>query len=398
LSIESPWVLLGLLLLAGAVGFYASRRPRPSALGVEHVRTNYLAGVNFLVNEQPDRALEAFLRAVELDGDTVETHFALGSLYRRRGEVDRAIRIHQNIISRGSLEPQQREQAKYALAQDYLRAGLLDRAEALLEELAAAGSHRMAAMRNLIRIYEVERDWPRAIALHDELSKVGRPSQESAIAHYWCELADVARQEGRLDDAADFLRKSRGGRRRFPRGALVRADIAIQQGDAALASSLLKGVVEQDAGLIVEALPRLVKLARASGVDGDGLLAGAVSSKPDGWAEFAFAAIVNDAVDFPSLEALVRRLFETDETIAGFIRALGRDPSSLDSRAVSELAAVLRRLAASTPRYRCAECGFSSTGHFWQCPGCKTWDSQRPLTRFDVVAGLDASAALAAGP
>jgi lipopolysaccharide biosynthesis regulator YciM len=398
LSIESPWVLLGLLLLAGAVGFYASRRPRPSALGVEHVRTNYLAGVNFLVNEQPDRALEAFLRAVELDGDTVETHFALGSLYRRRGEVDRAIRIHQNIISRGSLEPQQREQAKYALAQDYLRAGLLDRAEALLEELAAAGSHRMAAMRKLIRIYEVERDWPRAIALHDELSKVGRPSQESAIAHYWCELADVARQEGRLDDAADFLRKSRGGRRRFPRGALVRADIAIQQGDAALASSLLKGVVEQDAGLIVEALPRLVKLARASGVDGDGLLAGAVSSKPDGWAEFAFAAIVNDAVDFPSLEALVRRLFETDETIAGFIRALGRDPSSLDSRAVSELAAVLRRLAASTPRYRCAECGFSSTGHFWQCPGCKTWDSQRPLTRFDVVAGLDASAALAAGP
>jgi lipopolysaccharide biosynthesis regulator YciM len=391
-------VLLGLLLLAGAVGFYASRRPRPSALGVEHVRTNYLAGVNFLVNEQPDRALEAFLRAVELDGDTVETHFALGSLYRRRGEVDRAIRIHQNIISRGSLEPQQREQAKYALAQDYLRAGLLDRAEALLEELAAAGSHRMAAMRNLIRIYEVERDWPRAIALHDELSKVGRPSQESAIAHYWCELADVARQEGRLDDAADFLRKSRGGRRRFPRGALVRADIAIQQGDAALASSLLKGVVEQDAGLIVEALPRLVKLARASGVDGDGLLAGAVASKPDGWAEFAFAAIVNDAVDFPSLEALVRRLFETDETIAGFIRALGRDPTSLDSRAVSELAAVLRRLAASTPRYRCAECGFSSTGHFWQCPGCKTWDSQRPLTRFDVVAGLDASAALAAGP
>jgi len=394
-SIESPWVLLGLLLLAGAIGFYASRRPRPSALGVEHVRTNYLAGVNFLVNEQPDRALEAFLRAVELDGDTVETHFALGSLYRRRGEVDRAIRIHQNIIGRGSLEPQQREQAKYALAQDYLRAGLLDRAEALLEELAAAGSHRMAAMRNLIRIYEIERDWPRAIALHEELSKVGRPHQESAIGHYWCELAEAARQAGRLDEAADCLRKSRGGQRRFPRGALVRADIAIQQGDATLASGLLKGVVAQDAGLIVEALPRLVKLARASGDGGDQLLAEAVAAKPDGWAEFAFAAIVNDALDFPSLEELVRRLFESDETIAGFVRALGRDPSSLDSRAVRELATVLRRLAAATPRYRCAECGFSSTAHFWQCPGCKTWDSQRPLTRFDVVAGLDASTATA---
>lgn len=391
MSIESPWVLLGLLLLAGAVGFYASRRPRPSALGAEHVRTNYLAGVNFLVNEQPDRALEAFLRASELDGDTVETHFALGSLYRRRGEVDRAIRIHQNIIRRGALEPQQREQAKYALAQDYLRAGLLDRAELLLEELATAGSHRMAAMRNLIRIYEAERDWQRAITLHEELSTVGRPRQESAVAHYWCELAESARAEGRIDEAAELLRKSRSAQRRFPRGALVRADIAIEQGDTDLATSLLRGVVEQDAGLIVEALPRLVRLARRKEEAGDALLAEVARSKPEGWRELAFAAIVGDALEFPSLEALVRRLFETDETLAGFIRALGQDPATVDSRAVRELGSVLRRLAAATPRYRCAECGFSSTGHFWQCPGCKTWDSQRPLTRFDLVAGLDAS-------
>jgi lipopolysaccharide biosynthesis regulator YciM len=393
MSIESPWVLLGLLLLAGAVGFYASRRPRPSALGAEHVRTNYLAGVNFLVNEQPDRALEAFLRASELDGDTVETHFALGSLYRRRGEVDRAIRIHQNIIRRGALEPQQREQAKYALAQDYLRAGLLDRAELLLEELATAGSHRMAAMRNLIRIYEAERDWQRAITLHEELSTVGRPRQESAVAHYWCELAESARAEGRIDEAAELLRKSRSAQRRFPRGALVRADIAIEQGDTDLATSLLRGVVEQDAGLIVEALPRLVRLARRKEEAGDALLAEVARSKPEGWRELAFAAIVGDALEFPSLEALVRRLFETDETLAGFIRALGQDPATVDSRAVRELGSVLRRLAAATPRYRCAECGFSSTGHFWQCPGCKTWDSQRPLTRFDLVAGLEANGA-----
>ena len=393
MSVESIWILLGMLFLAGAIGFYAARRPRPSAVRAERLRGSYLAGVNFLVNEQPDRALEAFLRAAELDGDTVETHFALGSLYRRRGEVDRAIRIHQNIINRGTLEAQQREQAMYALAQDYLRAGLLDRAEKNLEELAKAGSHRMAAMRDLIRIYEVERDWPRAIALHDELSRVGRPRQETAISHYWCELAEAARREGRLAEAAEALRKSRLGQRRFPRGALVRADIAIEQGDTRLAADLLKGVVEQDSGLIVEALPRLVRLARAQGGEGDALLAGVVGAKPEGRSEFAFAAITSDALDFPSLERLVRGLFETDETLAGFIHALGRDPAALDSRAVRELGAVLRRLAASTPRYRCAECGFSSTGHFWQCPGCKTWDSQRPLTRFDLVAGLEAGAA-----
>jgi len=386
---DSPWAFLAVLLLGGAIGFYASRRPRPSALGAEHVRTNYLAGVNFLVNEQTDKALEAFLRAAELDGDTVETHFALGSLYRRRGEVDRAIRIHQNIVNRGSLESAQREQAMYALAQDYLRAGLLDRAEKILEELARAGAHRMAAMRKLIRIYEVERDWQRAIATHEELAKAGRPAQESAIGHYWCELAEAARSGGRLDEAKEHLRKARTAQRRFARSALIRADIAIEEGEGDLALELLRRVIEQDAGLIVEALPRLVRLARKRGMEGDALIASVIGSRPDGAPEFAFAAIVDDALDFPSLEALARTQLERDETLAGIIRALGREPSALDSRAVTELGGALRRLAASTPRYRCAQCGFSSTGHFWQCPGCKTWDSQRPLTRFDLVAGLE---------
>ena len=106
---ESIWILIGVLFLGGAIGFYASRKPRPRDVGEERLRGNYMAGVNFLVNEQPDRALEAFLRAVELDDDTIETHFALGSLYRRRGEVDRAIKVHQNIATRESLEPSQRE-------------------------------------------------------------------------------------------------------------------------------------------------------------------------------------------------------------------------------------------------------------------------------------------------
>ena len=171
---ESIWIFLGLLFLGGAIGFYAARRPRPSTIGAERVRGNYLAGVNFLVNEQPDRALEAFLRAAELDGDTVETHFALGSLYRRRGEVDRAIRIHQNIVTRETLEPEQRGQASFALAQDYLRAGLLDRAEKILEPLAASGAHRMAAMRHLMRIYEQQHDWLRAIEVFRELDKSGK--------------------------------------------------------------------------------------------------------------------------------------------------------------------------------------------------------------------------------
>ena len=130
-------------------------------------------------------------------------------------------------------------------------------------------------------------------------------------------------------------------------------------------------------------------MARKRDADGGPMMATLVDSRPDGRQEFAFAAIVNDALDFPVLETLVRTQFERDETLAGLIGALGKDPATLDSRTVVELAGVLRRLAASTPRYRCAQCGFSSSGHFWQCPGCKSWDSQRPLTRFDLVAGLE---------
>jgi lipopolysaccharide biosynthesis regulator YciM len=389
---ESIWILLGVLFLGGAIGFYASRKPRPSDVGEERLRGNYMAGVNFLVNEQPDRALEAFLRAVELDDDTIETHFALGSLYRRRGEVDRAIKVHQNIATRASLEPGQREQAGFALAQDYLKAGMLDRAEEILEPLAASGAHRMAAMRKLMRIYEQEQEWMRAIGVFRELQKSGRAPQQSAIAHYYCELAEAARERGALDEARDHLRAARREVRRFPRGALVRADIAIEQGDFELAERLLSSVMQSDAALAIEAVPRLVRLARAPGSPGVAAVERVVAARPDAGNAVAIASIMADALDFAPLEDRVRACLAQDDAIAGLVRAIGREPGSLDARAVAEIAAVLRRLAARTPRYRCANCGFSSIDHFWQCPGCKTWDSQRPLLRFDVVAGLESGA------
>ncbi len=392
MHLESIWILLGMLFLGGVIGFYAARRPRPSAVGAERLRGSYLAGVNFLVNEQPDRALEAFLRAAELDGDTVETHFALGSLYRRRGEVDRAIKIHQNIAARESLEPAQREQASFALAQDYLKAGLLDRAEKILEPLAAAGAHRMAAMRKLLRIYEQEQDWPRAIAVFRELEKAGRAPYESAIAHYFCELAEAAQRSGASEEAREHLRAARAERRRFPRGALVRADIAVEQRDFVLAERLLAAVLAHDAALAIEVMPRLVRLARAAGDAGEEIVARIAQSRADAGQEIAIASIMADALDFAPLEERVRVCLAQDPAIAGLLRAAGRDPAALDARAVREIAAVLRRLAATTPRYRCASCGFSSIDHFWQCPGCKSWDSQRPLLRLDLVAGLSRGA------
>jgi lipopolysaccharide biosynthesis regulator YciM len=266
---------------------------------------------------------------------------------------------------------------------------MLDRAERILEPLAAGGSHRMAAMRKLMRIYEQENDWHRAIEVFRELEKAGRAPQENAIAHYFCELAEAARARGELDEARRHLRAARSERRRFPRGALVRADIAIEQRDFGLAERLLAEVLAQDAALAIEVMPRLVRLARAAGGEGEAMAARLEAARADAGHEIAVAAIMADALDFGPLEERVRAYLAHDEAISGLVRAIGRDPSALDARAVREVASVLRRLAVTTPRYRCANCGFSSIDHFWQCPGCKAWDSQRPLLRFDLVAGLE---------
>jgi lipopolysaccharide biosynthesis regulator YciM len=169
----------------------------------------------------------------------------------------------------------------------------------------------------------------------------------------------------------------------------VRADIAVEQGDFALAERLLGAVLAHDAALAIEVIPRLVRLARSAGESGPPAVERVVAGRSDAVNEVAIASIMADALDFAPLEERVRACLAQDDAIAGLVRAIGRDPAALDARAVADIAAVLRRLAARTPRYRCANCGFSSIDHFWQCPGCKAWDSQRPLLRFDLVAGLE---------
>ncbi len=349
--------------------------------------------MNFLVNEQPDRALEAFLRAVELDDDTIETHFALGSLYRRRGEVDRAIKIHQNIATRETLEPSQREQAGFALAQDYLKAGMLDRAEKILEPLAASGAHRMAAMRKLMRIYEQEQEW---IAGHRRVPRT-REGGAGAAGERDCAL---------------LLRAGRGGACAWRPGRGARAPARGAQGGAPLSArragpgghrdraGRLRAGRDACSAACCSTTPRspsrscrgsCASRARRA-VPGSAAIQRVVESCPDAVNEVAIASIMADALDFAPLEERVRACLAQDDAIAGLVRAIGRDPAALDARAVVDIATVLRRLAARTPRYRCANCGFSSIDHFWQCPGCKTWDSQRPLLRFDLVAGLEGGA------
>ena len=202
------WLLLPLAAASGWLAGWYGKRRRESVAAADDLRSNYFKGINYLLNEQPDKAIEAFIKVLEVDSETVETHLALGNLYRRRGEVDRAIRIHQNLIARPNLESEQRSEALLELGHDYLSAGLLDRAENLLQELADGGDYRVQALRQLIDIYEQEKDWSKAIACGHLLEKVTGNHLSPVIAHYQCELAERLRESGEADAALEMVNKA----------------------------------------------------------------------------------------------------------------------------------------------------------------------------------------------
>src|SRR3990167_1046957 len=187
---KATWVLLYLIsiLIAWALGYFMRLKEMPGRKFM--LPRDYLVGLNFLLNEETDKAVDVFIKMLEVDSDTVETHLAVGKLFRRRGEVDRAIRIHQNLIARPQLEKNYREQSLFELGQDYLSAGMLDRAERVFLELVNAKSHAAQALKILIDIYQQERDWLNAIDMAERYESATRQNMQPVIAHYYCELAD----------------------------------------------------------------------------------------------------------------------------------------------------------------------------------------------------------------
>lgn len=380
MEFDTPPILALLVAAAGFTGWFLGWRIHRGARKTARRRlpADYFAGLNFLINEQPDRAVEVFTRMVDIDKETVEIHFALGSLFRRRGEVDRAIRVHQSILDRPKLDPIQREQALLELALDYLRAGLLDRAERLFIALAQSETHGVTAWRSLARIYEQQRDWQQAIATHRQLVKSGGTPGDAIIAHYFCELADAARAQGEIDQARQYLRLARKERRRFPRAAMLRAELAQAAGEHVLATKLLRIALRRDPALLFEVLPRMRTSCNALG-DSDALqrLIAGVQKDKKRQHELAQALILTDVIDVPAALETVRDYILGDSTLRELMEPMLADGNP-DGETVKRMARILARVLGRGPRYQCGECGFAAKSWFWQCPGCKAWDSMRP--------------------
>jgi lipopolysaccharide assembly protein B len=365
------WVLVIAALVTGILaGHFGWGRRWPRAANKLH--PDYLAGLDFLVTEQPDRALDMFLRLMDANADTVETHFALGSLYRRRGEVERAIRIHQNLRARAELPQEHREQALLALARDYLRAGVLDRAEALFQQVSEVPRLRASALDALRGVYELQHDWQQALGALRSLERINAGPGPHIGAHYLCELSAAAIANGETEAARQLLREARAEAARtpdlpFPRAALLRADIARRAGERDLAIRLLRTAINQSALLLQAELPNLLALTGPE--ERDGILKDLVQRASHDFEELkklVFAALAADLSSAEILRPAIEKVLSEDPTL----QAVWRTTPGQYERIAQEIGALMAR----AEKYRCGECGFSVRSFYWQCPACHAWD------------------------
>jgi lipopolysaccharide biosynthesis regulator YciM len=321
---------------------------------------------------------------VRVDDKTIETHFALGSLFRRRGEVDRAIRIHQNIIARPDLAAEQRDQALFSLAKDYLRAGLLDRAENLFVRLSQGSRYQVEAFEQLCRIYEQEREWQRAIESAEKLEVLSGQSLALQTAHYYCELAEQSVTSKDFTAARAFVKKAQSGRPRTQRGALTRAKIARDTSDNKTALRLYNRIVDENSYLMTEALPALVDIHEHEGTLGqlDKSLRSHLETHPAMKTNVAYTAIVNNIGGIDIIDECVEEYMLSEPTLTDFIDLQAVNSANGEDRqiALDKVRAALSKLSSSIPRYQCKECGFSSQALLWQCPSCRDWETQRPFS------------------
>jgi len=388
---ESTFLLAGLLFLAAALGYFFAvfgddeegDVPLPSS----RLNADYIKGLNFLLNEQPDQALEVFMRMVEVDDETLETHFALGSLFRRRGEVDRAIRVHQNLIARPNLSDMHREHAIVSLAEDYLSAGLFDRAETLFQELRSSPEFRQKALEKLVRIYEVTQDWEPAIDAYRELQKL-RPATAGAdrIAHYYCELAEDAVRGRNFAGGRELLLQAEASKPGTVRSRLVLAAVAQQTDEHDEAISIFRSIIDSHPQLVGVVVPMLAASCRAR--DAQELLTDILEELqargPDMSRAIALATIYDPQIVNPTALRCLRDFVLSDSILSNLVpvEELRRSASDETVQVLQRIRNGLARLFPPSHRYSCSECGYTTSQLVWQCPSCRTWESVAPAARF----------------
>ncbi|MGZ8260755.1 MAG: lipopolysaccharide assembly protein LapB [Caldimonas sp.] len=396
MDFDPQWLLWLVVAFGGAfaLGWLASRL---DARQSRHERLEspkaYYKGLNLLLNEQHDKAIDAFIEAVQQDPDTSELHFALGDLFRRRGEYERAVRVHQHLLGRADLTRQERDQAQHGLAQDYMKAGLFDRAEEAYRALAGTSFDTEARLA-LLDLHERSRGWRAAIEVAEQLEQSGSGSFASRIAHYLCELALESDAAGEHEAAAAGLARARETAPGDARPLVLSGESAAARGDHAAALrwwNLLMSVRPAAFNLVAK---RYAQSARSAGEPAPALarLQALYDNAPTLDLLEAIAALQGD--DRGRRERLLAHLREHPTLAAAqaLLAAPASDATAATGGAGAALAApeaaavrdAVRRAARPLHRYRCAACGFEAEHYFWQCPGCLGWDTYPPQRLEDL--------------
>src|SRR5579863_701746 len=316
MSVDSGAIVFLLVVAAGLGGWFLARWARSGSrhLPAKFASAEYFKGLNFLLNEEPDKAIEVFIRMAEVDSDTVETHFALGSLFRRRGEADRAIRIHQNLIARPNLSRQHRAEALFELAHDYLRASLL--------ELLDAPSYTEQVLHSLVSLYEMQRDWEQAIAMRKRLESLTTESERKIIAQYYCELAQSALLAQDVPLAQKFLKRAQSQDPDCVRAHLMLAQIAENVSDWQESRRNFEQVLEHEIRYAPEALPALARITKR--LDGHGeftaMLQKPRANDPKATRYIGLAAVLDDSLDDDVSRECVVEYLRTEPTLRGLFQ------------------------------------------------------------------------------
>jgi lipopolysaccharide biosynthesis regulator YciM len=389
MAAEGLYALIVLLLpVAAWSGWYYARRDHRSGSFPADPNTgiprDYFKGLNYLLNDRPDKAMEVFVKVLEVENETVETHLALGNLFRRRGEVDRAIRIHQNLVAKPTLDVDQRALALLELGLDYMRSGLLDRAESLFKELLEMGMYEPQALRHVVDIYQQEQDWDAALEYNARLERVTGENLSPVRAHFYCEKARARLDDGAFDEAMDILNRSIKEDRKCVRASLMSAEISFKRKHYGRAIDSLKKIEHQDIDFLPEAIGPLVASYRAldqlqdlseylirlsalhAGITPVLVLA-ELAAERDGYGE-AKRYIVGELKMRPTIRGIDRLIEYLLKTADGDAR-----------ENLALLKETTGRLIADKLAYKCGNCGFTARSLHWQCPSCKFWNTVKPI-------------------
>ena len=376
------WWLLGFPIFFG-LGWLAAR------VDIQHLLRDsralprsYFKGLNFLLNEQPDKAIEAFIEVVKVDPQTVELHFALGSLFRRRGEVERAIRMHENLLERADLVPEQKMTALYELAQDYLKAGLLDRAEELFVKLQGT-LYEQQGFKFLLEIYEQEKDWQKAIDTSRKMDSVSGQSSAKDIANFYCELAAVEITHSRGDQARDDLSEALSVNRRCARANILLGDTEMGQGRPQAAIEYWKSIESQSPAYISLVAEKLLAAHRGLGREDEGLqlMRGYLANNPS---LDLLNVIFQGELEHRGAEyayRLVRDELARNPTLLGLDKLLEAQLLEAPAERRPELQLIknlVHQHTRSLALYRCESCGFKARQFYWHCPACNGWETYPP--------------------